>query len=108
MTDEAGLDVDFIREAIHRFDDDEAFPALFNRAMLTISTELSRLSLGNDYKPHVQALLTYTRFPALVSNLARHPAFSAAPSAPDIERQTMLGPFFRISPLQPEASARAS
>ncbi|UNI24595.1 RING-type E3 ubiquitin transferase [Purpureocillium takamizusanense] len=103
ITDDAGLDFDFIREAIKRFDDDEAIPALFNDAMVTISTRLSSLSLGDDYKPYIQALLTYTRFPVLISNLAQHPCFNMAQSAHGIERHTILGPFFRISPLQPEA-----
>lgn len=103
ITDDAGLDLDFIREAISRFGDDEAIPALFNSAMVDISGRLSKLSLGDDYKPHVQALLTYTRFPVLISNLAKHPCFNMAQSASGIERMTMLGPFFRISPLQPEA-----
>ncbi|POR34568.1 Ubiquitin conjugation factor E4 [Tolypocladium paradoxum] len=103
ISDEGGLDFDFIREAIKRFDDDEAVPALFNDAMVNISNRLSTLSLGDDYKPYVQALLTYTRFPVLISNLAEHSCFNMAQSAPGIEKHTILGPFFRISPLQPEA-----
>ncbi|KJZ71959.1 hypothetical protein HIM_08639 [Hirsutella minnesotensis 3608] len=103
ISDDSGIDFDFIREAIKRFDDDEAFPALFNDSMVEISRRLSNLSLGDDYKPYIQALLTYTRFPVLISNLAQHPCFQMAQSAPGIERFTLLGPFFRISPLQPEA-----
>ncbi|KID74077.1 ubiquitin fusion degradation protein 2, partial [Metarhizium brunneum ARSEF 3297] len=103
IQDDGGLCFDFIREAIKRFDEDEAFPALFNDAMIKISSQLSTLSLGDEYKPHVQALLTYTRFPVLIANLAQHPSFNMAQSAPGIERHTILGPFFRISPLQPEA-----
>ncbi|KAH0602076.1 hypothetical protein MHUMG1_00955 [Metarhizium humberi] len=103
IQDDGGLCFDFIREAIKRFDEDEAFPTLFNDAMIKISSQLSTLSLGDEYKPHVQALLTYTRFPVLIANLAQHPSFNMAQSAPGIERHTILGPFFRISPLQPEA-----
>ncbi|EQL00225.1 ubiquitin fusion degradation protein 2 [Ophiocordyceps sinensis CO18] len=103
ISHDSGLDFDFIREAIGRFEDDEAFPALFDDAMLDVSLRLSKLSLGDDYKPHVQALLAYAHFPVLVSNLAQHPCFNMAQSAPGIEKHTVLGPFFRISPLQPEA-----
>ncbi|KAG6276616.1 hypothetical protein E4U47_008181 [Claviceps purpurea] len=101
--DDSGLCFDFIREAVKRLDEDEAFPALFNEAMVRLSKQLSNLSLGDDYKPYVQALLTYTRFPVLITNLAEHPCFNMAQSAPGIEKHTLLGPFFRISPLQPEA-----
>lgn len=46
--------------------------------------------------------MTYTRYPALIANLAKHPCFNMAQSAPGIEKHTILGPFFRISPLQTE------
>lgn len=54
IQDDGGLCFDFIREAIKRFDEDEAFPTLFNDAMIKISSQLSTLSLGDEYKPHVQ------------------------------------------------------
>jgi ubiquitin conjugation factor E4 B len=100
--DENGLDIEFYKEAIRRFDDDDAFPALFNSAMVKISTKLSTMSMEDEYKPYVQALLNYTQFPILVTNLAKHPVFKMAQSAPGIEKHTLLGPFFRLSPLQPE------
>lgn len=120
VTDENGLDYEFIQEAIKRFDDDEAIPALFTEAMVRVSTELSRMSMGDSYKGHVQviftmkivsnikliqilqALMTYARFPSLLTNLTTHPCFNMAQSAAGIEKHTILGPFFRLSPLQPE------
>ncbi|KAH6885763.1 ubiquitin elongating factor core-domain-containing protein [Thelonectria olida] len=101
QTDE-GLCFDFIREAIKRFDEDEAIPGIFNNAMVQISTELGKMSMDDDYKPYIQALLTYTRFPPLIVNLSKHASFNMAQSAPGIEKHTVLGPFFRISPLQSE------
>jgi len=50
-------------------------------------------------------MLTYTRFPPLLNAVAQHPCFQMAQSAPGIEKNTILGPFFRISPLQPEVTA---
>ena len=58
VQEDNGLCFDFIREAIKRFDDDEAFPALFNDAMVKLSSQLANLSLGDDYKPHVQVRST--------------------------------------------------
>ncbi|KAK4061306.1 hypothetical protein Trihar35433_9633 [Trichoderma harzianum] len=100
--DEGGICFDFIKEAIKRFDDDETFPAIFNDAMVKLSTQLAGLSMGDEYKPYVQALQTYARFPVLVSNLAKHACFKLPLSPHSIERNTILGPFFRLSPLQPE------
>lgn len=52
--DEGGICFDFIKEAIKRFDDDETFPAIFNDAMVKLSTQLAGLSMGDEYKPYVQ------------------------------------------------------
>jgi ubiquitin conjugation factor E4 B len=94
--------LDFYKEAIAKFDDDDALPELFNDTMIRLSSKLSKMSMEDDYKPYVQALQTYARFPILITNLAKHPTFHMAQSAPGIERYTLLGPFFRLSPLQPE------
>ncbi|KAH7320878.1 ubiquitin elongating factor core-domain-containing protein [Stachybotrys elegans] len=99
-TDENGICFDFIREAVKRFDDDESFPAVFNNAMIQISERLAILTMEHDYKPFIQALMTYTQFPVLISNLAKLPQFQMAVSPHAIEKNTLLGPFFRLSPLQ--------
>jgi ubiquitin conjugation factor E4 B len=46
----------------------------------------------------------FTLFPKLVTAIAQHPLFLMAQSAPGIEKHTLLGPFFRISPLQAEVT----
>ncbi|CAM1510471.1 Fc.00g008060.m01.CDS01 [Cosmosporella sp. VM-42] len=102
VQDENGLCQDFIKEAIKKFEEDDAIPALFNDAMVQISGKLGTMTMDDDYKPFIQALLTYTRFPPLIVNLAKHSCFNMAQSAANIEIHTILGPFFRISPLQPQ------
>ncbi|KAK3898619.1 ubiquitin elongating factor core-domain-containing protein [Staphylotrichum tortipilum] len=102
---ENGLCMDFIGEAVARLDEDETIAPLFTKAMADISTKLSTLTMNHDYKPYVNAMLTYTRFPPLLHAVAQHPCFQMAQSAPGIEKNTILGPFFRISPLQPEVTA---
>jgi hypothetical protein len=54
VSHDEGLDLEFYKEAIKRFDDDEAIPALFNSAMVAISTKLGTISMEDDYKPYVQ------------------------------------------------------
>lgn len=51
-----------------------------------------------------QALLLYCRVPALLDLLAQHPTFQMAQSAPAIERNTILGPFFRLSPVSNDST----
>jgi ubiquitin conjugation factor E4 B len=52
--DENGLDLDFYKEAIAKFDDDDALPELFNDTMIRLSSKLSKMSMEDDYKPYVQ------------------------------------------------------
>ncbi|KAK3304134.1 ubiquitin elongating factor core-domain-containing protein [Chaetomium strumarium] len=102
---ENGLCMDFFAEAVARLDEDETIAPLFTKAMADISSKLATMSMNDDYKPCVNALLTYSRFPPLLNALTQHPCFQMAQSAPGIEKNTILGPFFRISPLQPEVTA---
>jgi ubiquitin conjugation factor E4 B len=46
------------------------------------------------------------QFPPLVTAIAEMPLFQMAVSPEGIERHTLLGPFFRISPLQPQVSSQ--
>lgn len=52
--DDNGLDLEFYKEAIQRFDDDDAIPELFSNAMVQISTQLSKIAMDAEYKPYVQ------------------------------------------------------
>ncbi|KAB5586053.1 putative ubiquitin fusion degradation protein [Coniochaeta sp. 2T2.1] len=101
---EQGLCYEFFVEAVSRLDEDDSIEPLFTKAMVDISGQLSKLSMNDSFRPHVSALTTYSRFPRLVNALAKHPRFQMAVSAPNIEKDTILGPFFRISPLQPEVT----
>lgn len=121
VDNENGLCIDFVNEAMSRIDDDDTILPLFTKAMVDISAQLARMSMNDSYKPAVnasspvnpvvplsmlttQALLTYSRYPPLLNALAQDPLFQLAVSAPAIEKSTILGPFFRISPLQPEVT----
>ncbi|MBE3049641.1 hypothetical protein IMZ48_45530 [Candidatus Bathyarchaeota archaeon] len=49
-----GVDEEFLREAVNRFDDDPSLPGVFTQAMLTISNKLSSLNMESNYQPHVR------------------------------------------------------
>ncbi|CAK7232485.1 Ubiquitin conjugation factor E4 [Sporothrix bragantina] len=104
--DAHSLDMDFLTEAVARFDDDEdqLLQGVFAKSMVDISAKLATMSMDDGYTPYIEAMLTYTRFKPLLVAVANHPSFQMAQSAPNIERFTILGPFFRISPLQSEVS----
>ena len=102
---EGGVCHEFLQEAVSRLDEDESVgPALVN-AMEELSRELSTKSMNDNYKPYILALRSYARFPALVKALAESSCFVQLDlPAQHIETQTLLGPFFRISPLQGEVA----
>ncbi|OLN95247.1 Ubiquitin conjugation factor E4 [Colletotrichum chlorophyti] len=102
---EDGVCLDFLREAVQRFPEDEQFPAVFAEALNSMSTELSGMTMEGDYKPYINALMSYTKFPALLNAVAQHPNFLPKASTGALfEKNSILGPFFRISPLQTEVT----
>lgn len=54
VLDENGIDLEFYKDAIKRFEEDDAVPALFTDSMVKISSKLGTLSMEDDYKPYVQ------------------------------------------------------
>lgn len=54
---ENGLCIDFLQEAVARFADDDSLPDIFIKAMADISTRLSKLTMNDNYKPHVNVSL---------------------------------------------------
>jgi ubiquitin conjugation factor E4 B len=109
---EDGCCPEFFEEAISRMKEDDTVAPIFTEAMVQMSNKLATMSMNDDYKPYIGCLATYSRYPALLEALAEHPRF-LVDKTPDMakeqaavasETQTILGPFFRISPLQPEVT----
>ena len=124
-----GICTDFIEEALSRTDEDDTILPIFTVAMVQISEELSKMNMNQDYKPYInvgsfgsvesrtilmfsQSLVTYARYPKLLEALAQEEKFLVTPIegmtreqlAVSSEERTILGPFFRISPLQTEVT----
>lgn len=50
---ENGICLDFLQEAVSRFSEDETLVDVFVKAMVDISTQLSKLTMNDDYKSYV-------------------------------------------------------
>jgi len=74
------------------------------KALVELSGKLAGMTMNDEYQPYIQALITYSKFKPLLEAIAKHPLFQMAQSAPNFEKFTLLGPFFRISPLQGEVA----
>ncbi|KAI0517319.1 ubiquitin fusion degradation protein 2 [Xylaria bambusicola] len=109
---EDGVCLDFFTEAVSRINEDDTIAPVFTEALATISSQLAKMTMNDNYKPYINCLVNYSRFPPLLDALAQHPNFQVRPRqdatkeelALATETDTILGPFFRISPLQTEVT----
>ncbi|KAL5615302.1 hypothetical protein BROUX41_005351 [Berkeleyomyces rouxiae] len=99
-TDVGGIDDEFLKEAINRFDEVDGLSDVFAEALRIISSQVADMTMESDYRGHLNALLLYSKFPDLLRAVAEHPAFLGVDNANDIQRLTILGPFFNLSPLR--------
>lgn len=99
--DERGICYDFLTEASLRIGEDDTIKEALIGAMEDLSRRLAQVSMNGDYKPYMLVLRVFIRFPPLVAALVQSETFLPAEiEAQDIETQTFLGPFFRLSPMQ--------
>jgi ubiquitin conjugation factor E4 B len=100
-----GICHDFLNEAVSRFNEDESVREVLLGAIEDISRQLSKLTMNDDYRPYMLAMRNFVRYQPLLVAMAQSPLFLPAQVEPqDIETHTLLGPFFRISPLQGEVA----
>lgn len=109
---EDGVCFEFFDEAVFRMKEDETVAPIFAEAMVQLSSKLAGMTMNDDYKPYVNCLVSYSRYPTLLDAVAQHPRFLVT-TTPEMtkeqtavasETETILGPFFRISPLQAEVT----
>lgn len=95
-----GVCHEFLQEAVSRFPEDESIKDALVGAIEQLSRDLSKMTMNENYKPYIMALRNFVRFTPLVDALTLSPLFTPEMiEAPQIETDTLLGPFFRISPL---------
>ncbi|KAL3427699.1 ubiquitin conjugation factor e4 b [Phlyctema vagabunda] len=104
QADDRGICLDFLAEAVSRFEEDDTAKTMLVEAVTGLSYQLSNMTMNDNYRPYITALKTIAHFPPVVTAIAESPLFLMAQSAPGIEKNTLLGPFFRISPLQIEVA----
>jgi ubiquitin conjugation factor E4 B len=50
---EDGLCLDFFTEAVSRISDDDTIAPLFTDAMVTMSEQVAKMTMNDDYKPYI-------------------------------------------------------
>ena len=99
--DEKGVDHDFFEEAISRFSEDETIKPAMVGALEELSKQLAALTMNDDFKPYVAALRNMVQYPALANDIVYSSRFlPTGVSSALFESDTLLGPFFKLSPLE--------
>ncbi|KAL4781217.1 ubiquitin elongating factor core-domain-containing protein [Aspergillus varians] len=98
--EDKGVDLDFLNEAVKQFEEDESVKPAFIAAVEELSQELSSIGIGGDYKPYVTALRNLVRHSAIASAITESSIFNESRDPASFEKDTLLGPWFSLSPLQ--------
>ncbi|KAI9643362.1 Ubiquitin conjugation factor E4 [Ciborinia camelliae] len=102
--EDKGICPDFLEEAVSRFAEDDMAKSMIIKAFVGMSSQLSNMTMNDVYKPYIHAFKLLTQFNPITTAIAESPFFQLAVSPNTIEKYTLLGPFFRISPLQMEVT----
>jgi ubiquitin conjugation factor E4 B len=115
--DDRGIDFEFINEAVRRFDEDDTIKPAFISAIEQLSSQLASMDVNDDYKPYaivrqpshlprtdpniyLQALRNLVRHGSIATAITESSIFNHSKDAAQFEKITLLGPWFRLSPLQ--------
>jgi len=98
---DSGICNEFLDEAVVRMEDDEGIRDALVGAAEELSTKLSTQSMMSNYRDYMQGLRNLIRKKPIAEAIALSPKWAPDDVAPqDIETQTLLGPFFRLSHMQ--------
>lgn len=100
-----GICPDFLTQASILIEDDDSIKDAMIGAVEQLSSQLADLDMLKGYEPYVTALRNIFSYPKLIAAVSQSSIW--APSevqAQDIEKKTILGPFFQLSPLQQECA----
>jgi len=101
---ETGICSDFLEAAVSRMDEEDGdmIKDVLMGAAEELSKRLAMMDMLGDHQVYVRGLRNLLRFKPIASVISESPAFLPQDvEAQDIETSTLLGPFYRLSPMQP-------
>ncbi|KAK3714190.1 Ubiquitin conjugation factor E4 [Vermiconidia calcicola] len=102
---ETGIDTDFLTEASSRFEEDETIKEAIVGAAEELSKQLAQMTMLHDTNNYIRGFRNLLRFPKIVDAVTQSSMWMPESIEPqDIETKTLLGPFFRLSPMQLEVA----
>ncbi|KAG9240390.1 ubiquitin elongating factor core-domain-containing protein [Calycina marina] len=103
--DKFGEGYEFLGDLASRFDEDDTAKDMLMKTVAELSYRLDQMTMNDPYKPYIDALKALSKFPDIVIAISEHNLFHIKGLHGNvIENATLFGPFFSISPLQPEVT----
>lgn len=66
--EEKGICVDFLQEAVSRFEDDDTVKTMITKAVKGLSLQLSNMTMNDNYKPYINVRQNIlTKYPQKIS-----------------------------------------
>lgn len=99
--DDQGFPQEFLDDLVHRLKENSALDEHFEETLRALSTQLAEMSMSDNYKPYITAFGRLVQHKPVVNLLVNLPEF-LPPEVPAnlLEKKTLLGPFFQLSPAQ--------
>ncbi|GIZ44558.1 hypothetical protein CKM354_000775300 [Cercospora kikuchii] len=100
-----GICTDFLTEAVSRFEEDDTIKETIVGAAEVLSQQLAQKDMLADYTNYITAIRNLLRFPKVMNAVTESEMWAPDVEAQEIESKTILGPFFRLSPMQQAAAS---
>lgn len=103
--DDRGVCHDFLAEAVSRFEEDDSIKSAIIGAIEELSRQLAMKSMDSDYRSYTTVFRNLIRYKPIAIAVTESRMFcdSTVPAA-RLEAETLLGPYFQISPLQADVT----
>lgn len=99
--DDKGLEQDFLIEFAARFAEDDSLKLAFASAIEVLSHRLANMTMNSEYQRYAANMRRLVRVKPFVAAIIESDMFvKQGLAAPMLEKETLLGPYFAISPLQ--------
>ena len=100
-----GICHDFLSEIVARFGEDESIKDAFAGAIEELSRQLAKKSMDSDYRSYTAVMRNLIRYKPIAIAITESTSFCNKDTlAAQLETETILGPYFQISPLQADVT----
>jgi ubiquitin conjugation factor E4 B len=93
-----------LQELVSKFDEEPELITPFQDAFKNLSAKVAEMNMSDNYKPYINALGRISHMKPLAEIFINLPEFLADVEPFKLEKAMLLGPFFRISPVQPDVA----